>query len=265
MNARSVNESELQSLVDGRLGAGRRREIELWLADNPDEAARLGDYREQVQRLHEHFDPLLDEALPEHLRRLAERPSPPPGLRARLFGAWSLQPLAAGALIAVLAGSIGWFARGLQTPSVLPADLPLARQAAVAHAVYSPDQRRPVEVGADQEEQLVRWLSKRLGVALSVPKLGSLGFELVGGRLLPGNLGPVAQFMYQNAAGQRLTLYVSSELAGSREAGFRFAREGEINVFYWLDGRFGYALSAGIARHELAAVASAVYEQLAQK
>ena len=51
--------------------------------------------------------------------------------------------------------------------------------------VYSPDVRRPVEVTADQEDQLVKWLSKRLGTPVSPPKLGALGYELIGGRLLP--------------------------------------------------------------------------------
>ncbi|PKO86163.1 MAG: hypothetical protein CVU18_16405 [Betaproteobacteria bacterium HGW-Betaproteobacteria-12] len=265
MNSPPISEADLQAYVDGYLPAGRRQEIEHWLAANPLDAARLRVYGEQGRLLREYYAPLLHEPLPESLRCLAEGPARRPGRRPWWFGSWSLQPLAAGLLVAVIAGGAGWVARGLQ-PAVVPsAEVPLARQAAVAHAVYSPDQRRPVEVGAEQEEQLVRWLSKRLGVAVSVPKLGGLGYELVGGRLLPGNLGPVAQFMYQDAAGQRLTLYVSTEMAGSRETGFRFAREGEINVFYWLDGRFGYALSAGIARHELAAIASAVYEQLEAK
>jgi anti-sigma factor RsiW len=85
---------------------------------------------------------------------------------------------------------------------------------------------------------------------------------LIGGRLLPGASGPVAQFMYQDGAGQRLTLYVSTEHARNKDTGFRFSKEGAVNVFYWIDGKFGYALSAGVDKGELARVASAVYEQL---
>jgi anti-sigma factor RsiW len=85
---------------------------------------------------------------------------------------------------------------------------------------------------------------------------------LVGGRLLPGNSGPVAQFMYQEASGQRLTLYVSTERHDNRDTAFRFAQEGQINVFYWIDGPYGYALSAGIPKDELARIATAVYDRL---
>jgi anti-sigma factor RsiW len=138
----------------------------------------------------------------------------------------------------------------------------LPHMAAVAHAVYSPDARRPVEIGADQEDQLLAWLSKRLGSRIKPPHLGRLGYELIGGRLLPGASGPVAQFMYQDAAGRRLTLYVSTEQGRNKDAGFRYAQEGPVNVFYWIDGKFGYALSAAGGKAELGRLAQAVYAQL---
>lgn len=141
----------------------------------------------------------------------------------------------------------------------------LPRQAAIAHVVYSPDVRRPVEIGADQEDQLMAWLSKQLGAKIRPPKLGTLGYELIGGRLLPGASGPVAQFMYHDVTGQRLTLYVTTENTANKDTGFRFAQEGLVNVFYWIDGKFGYALSAGIDKGELARVATVVYEQLESK
>jgi anti-sigma factor RsiW len=128
--------------------------------------------------------------------------------------------------------------------------------------VFSPDVRRPVEIKAENEDQLVTWLSKRLGTPVRPPKLGAQGFELIGGRLLPGNSGAVAQFMYQDAGGQRLTLYVSTEITSNHDTAFRFSQEGPVNVFYWIDGKFGYALSSGIDKGALARLASAVYDQL---
>jgi anti-sigma factor RsiW len=130
--------------------------------------------------------------------------------------------------------------------------------------VYSKDQRRPVEVAADQEQQLVTWLSKRLGTEVHAPRLASVGYELVGGRLLPGDSGPVAQFMYQDSAGQRLTLYVTHEAPQptGRDTAFRFGKAGAVNVFYWVDRGFGYALSGAIERPELMRVSQEVYRQL---
>jgi anti-sigma factor RsiW len=51
-------------------------------------------------------------------------------------------------------------------------------------------------------------LSKRLGRQLVVPDLAVAGFRLMGGRLLPAEDGPAAQFMYENANRDRLTLYL---------------------------------------------------------
>ena len=147
----------------------------------------------------------------------------------------------------------------------------IARSAAVAHVTYSPEVRHPVEVGADQEAHLVAWLSKRLGAPVRAPALDVVGFSLIGGRLLPGDgdpaagtdPAPVAQFMYQSAKGQRITLYVRTESGDHGETAFRFAREGRVRVFYWIDRNFGYALStADLNRRELLRVATLVYKQL---
>lgn len=267
MSAIQITEADLHAYVDALLLESRRAEIEDYLAAHPEEAERLQAYSDQKAALRELFRPVLDEPLPESLRELAEMPIAAVDPQKMAFlPRWSLQRIAASFAIALLGGAAGWLGHGqYQTSERMAQVVPLSRQAAVAHVVYSPDVRRPVEVSAEQEDQLVKWLSKRLGTPVSPPKLGAIGFELVGGRLLPGNTGPVAQFMYQDSTGQRLTLYLSTENAVSRDTGFRFAREGEINVFYWVDGKFGYALSGGIAKGELAKVATAVYDQLERK
>ena len=137
------------------------------------------------------------------------------------------------------------------------------RRAAIAHATYSPEVRHPVEVGADQEQHLVAWLSKRLGVKVRAPKLEEAGLALVGGRLLPGESGPVAHFMYQTQNGRRLTMYVRAEPSKNRDTAFRYSRENNVSVFYWIDRDCGYALaSADLTREELLRVATLVYKQL---
>ncbi len=268
MNALPITEADLQAWVDAALPEARRGEVEDYLAAQPDEAERVRAYLEQKQALRSLFNPVLDEPLLENLSALA---SPPPVAAIErppkpFLERWSLQRIAAGVLVALVSGLAGWTAHD-RYPSAenLARTSPLPHQAAVAHAVFSPDVRRPVEVSAENEDQLVAWLSKRLGTPVRPPKLGALGFELIGGRLLPGNSGPVAQFMYQDATGQRLTLYVSTENTANQDTAFRFAREGQVNVFYWIDGKFGYALSAGIDKGKLARIATAVYDQIEHK
>ncbi len=242
-------EAELHALADHRLDPRRAVEVEAWLAGNPEQAASVHAWRAQREALHIAFDKVLEEPVPDRLRQAAARRTMP---RLAAAVAW----LSLGILV-------GFFSRGLPNQpgkAELAASLP--HQAVIAHAVYSPEVRHPVEVGAAQEAHLVQWLSKRLGHELAIPRLGPQGFELVGGRLLPGETGPAAQFMYQDAQGLRLTLYVRSASAGSGETAFRYASEGRVGVFYWLDGPFGYALSGEVPRERLLSVAEAVYRQL---
>ena len=262
-----ISEADLHAYVDAQGPPSRRAEIEAHLADHLDVAARVLAYQAQKRALRDLFGPVLDESVPEALQRLASSPGAGAAHQDRhAMSRWSLQRIAASVLITLVSGAAGWLAHGqYQAPQRWAQTTPLPRQAAVAHAVFTPDVRRPVEISAEHEEQLVNWLSKRLGIPVRAPKLGAQGFELVGGRLLPGNSGPVAQFMYQDASGQRLTLYVSTEIAANHDTAFRFSQEGPVNVFYWIDGKFGYALSAGIDKGALARVASAVYDQLDRK
>lgn len=250
MNTAPISEQELHAYADGRLDAARRAAVEAWLADHPDMRQTLADWRIQGEQMHRAFDSVLDEPVPTRLSEAAK-----PAERT-----YSMRIAAAVAWLAV-GGVIGFFLRGPAPDATLPsASLP--RQAAMAHAVFSPEVRHPVEVSAAEEAHLVAWLSKRLGADLKPPQLMAQGFDLVGGRLLPGEAGPVAQFMYQDARGQRLTLYVRRDDEASGETAFRYAQEAGIGVFYWLDGRFGYALSGGLDKPELLRVATAVYQQL---
>lgn len=250
MSIYPVTEVELQAYVDGHLSPARATEVAQYLAQHEEDAQRVAAYRLQNENLQLAYAPLLAEAVPARLQ---------PGIRR-----WWLLPMQrytiAAALMAV-SGIAGWqlhaYVGGERTQTVY-----LARVAAVAHAVYSPEVRHPVEVGADQEAHLVNWLSKRLGTSLKIPHLAEQGYTLVGGRLLPGERGPAAQFMYQDSKGQRLTLYVRVSKEAREQTAFRFAQENNVGVFYWLDGRLGYALSGETDRAELLRVADAVYRQL---
>ena len=206
-------------------------------------------YADQTAAIKRRFDPVMTEPIPARMYLKS------PG--------WIEYARAA----VVLAAGI---AIGLAIPTFLEPDKPslamiqqLPIRAARAHIVYSPEVRHPVEVDAKQQDHLVKWLSKRLDLPLKVPVLTQEGFELLGGRLLPGNEGPVAQFMYQDAAGKRLTLYVTpTKKAEQKLTSFRFAKEGNVSVFYWIDDECGYALSGEMDKGTLAKVASLVYKQL---
>ena len=261
MNERPILEADLQAYVDGLLPQTRQFEIQFYLSTRPQESERLKAYRKQKDNLRALFNSVLLEPIPPEMLQPPRHWNP------------GIQRYAASLVIAIASRVLGWILHeqahiegfGRFPAVTLESDRSMAsfvKHAAIAHAVYGPDIRHPVEITADQEEQLVTWISKGLGSKVNPPELGKLGYELIGGRLLPGEEGPVAQFMYRDSHGERLTLYVSNERNQDKDSGFRFAQEGPVNVFYWIDGKFGYALSAGVTRDELKRIADVVYEQL---
>jgi anti-sigma factor RsiW len=250
---KAIEEHEIHAFVDDALPAADREAFEAKLREDAVGAEQARAYARQNEALHEAFDGVLTEA---HTLRL---PASPPGAWWR----WQRSPLPLAAALALGIG-IGFMARDqLGAHRMFRESLP--QQAALAHVAYVPEVRHPVEVGAQEEQHLVAWLSKRLAAPLRAPRLDASGYRLLGGRLLPaaGSMGdaPVALLMYENAKGKRLSLLVRREAANSDTA-FRFAQEGETRVFYWIDGPFGYALAGDIEREELSRLSRLVYQQL---
>ena len=99
-----------------------------------------------------------------------------------------------------------------------------------------------------------------LAVPVKLFDLREQGFELVGGRLLPDGSGKSAQLMYQDAQGLRVTVYLRKPEVGT-PAAFRYERQGELGLFYWVDGASGYALVGPLPRAQLLALAEAIYRQ----
>jgi len=273
------DDDRLSAWLDGELDAGTHAEVEAWLRDHPEDAARLRLWAADRDALRARFDPVLDEPIPPALLQTVQQ--------ARLGAAdaapWRRVAVAAGLLVggALLGGVVGVTVASGDGPGLAALSLPWSdparprsgswtHRAAVAHAVYAPEVRHPVEVNVAQgsateqraqEEHLARWLSKRLDLPVRLYDLRPQGFELVGGRLLPDAAGPSAQLMYQNGGGQRVTLYLRKPEAGASTA-FRFQRDGDLNLFYWVEDGFGCALVGKLPREQLSALADAIYKQV---
>ena len=255
---KSPDEDDLHALVDGRLSPEYRAQVEAWLAGKPKLRMEVEAWRAQRDALRELGMQAVDGAIPLRMLGVVQRRSS--GWNSRIGAA-----LAAGVM--ALGGWFGhaWYS-GLPPINDNLATRRFVHDAVVAHAVYSPEVRHPVEVGADQTAHLVQWLSKRLGAPLKVPDLRAQGYELVGGRLLPGDDGARAQFMYQDRAGARITLYVTILPKGTSPGAtaFRFEDGPPVAAFYWIDGEFGYALAGDLSRRNLLDLAQSAYAQLAR-
>jgi anti-sigma factor RsiW len=246
----TIQDHELHAYVDDAMSAPERERFEELLREDPEALEQIRAYRQQNEDLHAAFDDVLAET---HSLKLP----------ASRVGAWRGGPWALAASLVIGVG-IGFVAaRSVSLPAA-PRES-LAQQAVLAHVAYLPEVRHPVEVGAQEEDHLIAWLSKRLAVPLRAPRLDAAGYRLLGGRLLPatGGIGdaPVALLMYENAKGKRVSLLFRRE-PENKDTAFRFAQEGDTRVFYWIDGPYGCALAGDIERDELLRLSRIVYQQL---
>ncbi len=254
---RRISEAELHALVDGELTGEERAEVEALLAAAPAEQALARDFRDLNQALRARYAGRLEEPVPRPMLEVLARV---PRRRSALgMRRWSL---AAALLIAITAGLAGYFVRGF-VAGAPRTETSFVLNAIGAHSVYLPEVRHPVEVKAD-EEHLIRWLTRRVGAPIRAPSLVERGWKLMGGRLLPDLGLPAAQFMYEDAAGRRLTLYIRKE-TGLNNTSFQFAERDGLGSFYWIDRPLAYALAGRLNREELMALADAVYAQLEQR
>ncbi|ANN80632.1 hypothetical protein BAU07_19795 [Bordetella flabilis] len=282
-----VPDADLHAFVDGQLDAARAGAVLQHLQRHPGDAVRVAQWHAQrsaLRRLHRDTDMGATPAVLTHtvLRHGRRRWNP-----------WA-QAAAAVLLVAAGAGGMRLWQPPAAPATVAGASAPqFVRDATAAYAVYSPEVRHPVEVTAQEQAHLVQWLSRRLGRPLAAPALQDRGFRLLGGRLLPGepaateaaarpaaagsgtstltaagatpvNAMARAQFMYEDARGRRVTLYVAVFPRGvaPHETAFRSVRDAHGEAFYWVEDGYGYALNGDLPAGELQALAGDVYDQL---
>jgi len=248
MNAPEIGEEELHAFVDGQLPKGRCTAVLAYLGQHPQEIARLAAYAAQKEEIRRQLDAIElggDNATTAALQRaVAER------LRGRSYQQWLRRVAAMVALLAV-----GWWANASHERYLADRLPGVVMEAAQAHQIFGKDIDRPVELTAAAAADMEAWFSSRLGELVKIPSLNALGLQLVGGRLLAGDDGPVAQLIYEGENNYRLTLGLSAEHV---DAGLEI----EVVMFeglkarYWHEGDLTYALVGPESDQELVAIAT---------
>jgi len=245
----SFRDDDLHAAADGRLPPERQAEIDAILAANPEAAARFAFYRRLNTALHASYDFMLAEPVPP---TLAAKP------RRRFWPAATR--IAAAVALFIAGGGGGWLLRDASVGDQRQMQQ-FSQMAADAHAAYAVEVRHPVEVPGTEKDHLQKWLSKRLQGPVQVPILTAIGYDFVGGRLLPSDGGVAGQFMYENTAGNRVTLYFKKATDEPTSA-FQYIVADGVSVFYWHDSQFTYGLSSELTREQLLPICKQVYEQL---
>jgi anti-sigma factor RsiW len=253
----AMTEARLLAYADGRSNEVERAAVERFLAANPAKAAEVAHWQRQNEALTALFPSLENEPLPPRLS---------PHKVARTVSAndnFRFSQIAAALVLVLLGGAIGWGSRDAVTPVEAASDQ-LIDSAVLAHSLYVRENRHAVEVTAEDREHLVNWLSNRV-TPITPPNLSAEGFTFVGGRLLPptayGKTSPAAQLMYENAANERVTVYITTALP-DRKVVTEFTSRGPHEAFYWANDKITCTVVGELPEAEMQTVAKKVYQQL---
>ncbi len=269
--SRPFDDADLHSFVDGQMDLGRRASFVQALAGDPEMRARVESWKRQNEALTATFSLARSEPVPVRLMPTSlnreSRPESCAGTKPEAERAHS-EPLAevhrSPAIPGILAVAAGAFLTGLVCsygaaglgfgPSMFAGRHPiesalptgnraLALRAYEAHQTYATDLNRPVEVPASDQAHLLKWIQHRLSMPIRIPDLGPQGWNLLGGRVLPGELGPAAFLIYGNGV-ERLGLYVARINTHQSDTFTVYDNgAGLASVAYWVDEPVGYALT----------------------
>ena len=251
-----VTRDTLMAYLDGQLDGDAMAVVDNWLAANPDAAVELAQLQRQGEAINTLFGPVATEPVPPRLNphRLALAQS-----RRRWQGA------ARAAMIVGVLGigmAAGWLLRPVADNPALYNRL--IADAVSAHTVFVAENRHAVEVGSAETDHLTSWLSNRLGTGLAMPDLATAGFSFLGGRLLPAPAisgGRAAQLMYEDSAGQRVTLYITPR-TGVDGPSLELVRLGDDNALYWASDTITCTIVGPQSAAALQAIADSVFAQL---
>jgi anti-sigma factor RsiW len=250
---RPISEEELHAYVDDRLEPERQASVSRYLQEHPDLARRVVAYRAQREALRAALGPVAAEPIPALLdlqsliqQRLGQRRTP-----------W--RAAAAVVLAFVAGGAGGWFLHGGVPPPDATITV-LTQQAVANHVVYTADRRRPTELGAEQRDDLARWVSNRLNHKVAPPDLAAEGFSYIGGRLAATADGPAGLFMYEDSRGVRLTVFVLP-LNAAQSMPIQHVDFARVDGCAWIDKSVGYTVVGKLPLPELKYLAEQVRRQ----
>ena len=240
----------LHAYADGELEAHERVDVERHLEHDAEARGVLDAIRREKAALHSVYDNVLTENIPYGLLMAAR------GGTRSMMKPWAAMA-AAVALFAVGAGS-GWYAEYRSLPDAMQN---MSKRALVAHEVYANDARHFVEVTAAETDHLQKWLTKRIGADVRIPDLTANGYTFLGGRLLAAEERPAGQLLFEDASKHRVAVFVMLN-ADHKDVPMQVQQRGALWGCYWMEGKFGLAVTGDLPKDEMLSLAKDVYDQL---
>ena len=280
-----IDDTMLMAYVDGEVDHETAREIETSILADPALARRVATMRQTAAATRAAFTEILHEPVPDRLTALFAGPAAAPAAtRATLVAPRTTQPRRASSIwrhsgwaAAAAIAAVALLHEGART-GFLPITDPFVRDIALGpvdterwidnlaawyrvHAAsFEKDQRLLVDVGAENLEELERWVGTKLQRDVTVPDLTAFGLRSEGGRLLLIGRRPAAQFFYAGE-GQELVQVVIG-FTDQPDRGQRIDQREDVNIVSWRDKGYAYAFIGRIDGQRLARMADASWAKL---
>lgn len=279
-----IDDMMLMAYVDGEIDAETAREIETAIAADPALGRRVAAFRQTSAATRSAFGDVLHEPVPERLTRIFTAattqpaatvlPLRPAAAQAAAAGGsrWRNAGWAAAAAIAAIAlltegdrvGLVPFIDHAVHEVAS-PVDTErwidnLAAWYRVHSASFEKDQRLLVDVGAENLEELEKWVGTKLQRDITVPDLSAFGYRSQGGRLLLIGRRPAAQFFYAGDNQELVQLVIG--FTDQPDRGGRLDHREDVNVVSWREKGYAYAFIGRIDGQRLWRMADASWAKL---
>ncbi|PTT26213.1 anti-sigma factor [Pseudomonas sp. HMWF021] len=226
------SENDLHAYVDHQLSPAERRVIDAWLANHPEQAAKVHAWQQDAQQLRvalsgalqQPGNPALDPALIRQRRKHRSR-------RHLASAAVLLMAVSVG-------GFSGWQAREM---TLVHAPLPMT-DALQAYRLIAEQGILPADYRVEGTGDMQHWLDRYFRQASRLPDLTGAGFQPVSARLLSTDEGPAAMVLYEDRNGHKVSFYVRPPGPNNTFLPRGSRSDGDLQADYWSGGGYNYAL-----------------------
>lgn len=254
-----ISDDKIQEYIDGRLGDRDQAAMASHLLSDPQKAAEIQELRQQNEALKALGSEVLDEPVPEKLTKIVENARRARGDH-REQRAWLRGVMQMAAVILVFCAGVvgGWVGHSTLRPGPDSNALALLT-ARDAYLLYALEKDYPVEFPADRESELAGWIEKIFKRNIAPPPLDPLGYQYVGGQIIPWAGGQQGLYLFQDEGGQRVAVIFWPSTAPPKKLMKMAANENLQFRFWWRDG-FGFAVLADKVNKQLDKVAKSITE-----
>ncbi|WP_455210765.1 anti-sigma factor family protein [Kaarinaea lacus] len=120
-------------------------------------------------------------------------------------------------------------------------------QATQAHLFYRIEGRSALETNNEKQQQLLNWLSGRLGKEIRLIDFSEMGYKNIGLMLVPATSNFAMVTVYEDDQGQKLSLYIGLRDAGKTDDVACVARENTKSLCSWASDKLQFVVVSDLA------------------